>query len=174
SRMTPGRPPQTSLLLSLGAFALLPFALLCCNRSSSDAAPAATSPESKTSVAATVDVGSPSATTPSQPASATSASASASSKTPSGAKAKCEKARTNVGKVIAQSLTCKVDADCTEINTSCGLPGVCGVAIAKGAESKIEVAVKPWNDLNCWAVTAAACPSCFMPPPPRCVAGKCD
>ncbi|MEO8877116.1 MAG: hypothetical protein ABI461_16100 [Polyangiaceae bacterium] len=174
--MTPGRPPQTPLLLSLGALALLPFALLCCNRSSSDAAPGATSPESKTSAAATVDVVSPSATTPAEPASASaaSASASASAKTPSGAKAKCEQARTTVAKVIARSLSCNVDADCTEINTSCGLPGVCGVAVAKGTESTIEAAEKPWNDLNCWTVTAAPCPSCAMPPPPKCHAGKCD
>jgi hypothetical protein len=165
------------LAFAFGAIVLLPFAFVCCRSSSSDVAPVDTgsrlvpNPDQNPSPL-TVTTGADAASLPVADASPlSSASATPTALSP---KAKCEQTRRNVNALIAQSRACRVDADCTQMFTSCGLPGVCGISVAKGTESKIKAAEQPWDAASCVLVTTAPCPTCTVPAPPKCVSGKCE
>ncbi|MEO7112281.1 MAG: hypothetical protein ABI183_17680 [Polyangiaceae bacterium] len=172
------RSASSPLLAVLASIAALPFALVCCKGVRSDAPTVATTPS--------VDTGTRLIPSPDQSpsplvsasaiadAAPSNATATASVIVPLGPKAKCEEARRSFGAVVARSRGCKEDADCTQMFTACGLSGVCGMSVAKNAESKIKAAEKSFDDAKCMVVLAAPCPTCAMPPPPKCVAGKCS
>jgi hypothetical protein len=87
--------------------------------------------------------------------------------------AQCKAWGDKVEAYIRAHRSCTRDAECELVQTSCGLSGVCGVAVTARDAPGLEAVEKPFDAHTCWVVLAAPCPTCPMPPPVRCVAGKC-
>lgn len=166
-------------LSALFAVAALPFALVCCTKDPPPPPPAKVdpgtrllpNPEANPEPFLTVDAGS------SADASATTVDASLVTVPPppvdESPAVRCAAAMRDFSNAAAQAKTCKVDDDCTILQTSCGLEGVCGMAVAKKSKATLEKVAAEYQKGNCWAVVHAPCPSCVPPKPPACVAGRC-
>lgn len=87
----------------------------------------------------------------------------------------CEKLPAQASQWLAVHLACKIDQDCVIVHGSCGMPAVCGTYVAANAvegNSRLNLA---WDEMRCnlRSKHPSPCPSCRMPPPARCVAGRC-
>lgn len=78
-----------------------------------------------------------------------------------------------VASLLNAPQTCTTEADCTTVQTRCGLPGLCGALVSTATASALQAPLSSWDAQGCG--DAIDCGPCPLQPAlaPACLGGRC-
>jgi hypothetical protein len=85
--------------------------------------------------------------------------------------ATCSSLQAQAQSAINNNQACAHDSDCFTVNTSCGLPGVCGAYVNQAGQSALQSIDAQYRSMNCQS--GQPCPPCPFPGPAGCNQGTC-